>query len=78
MRHERWRHLFSGLLRPILAAGSFFATLVSVVSWSLCLLLALYLGYWQIACVAAGFVFCNLEGTAKLCSQHPDGAPPTE
>ena len=53
--------------RPILAL-SFFATLVSVVLELACLLLALYLGYWQIACVAAGFVLCNLEGTASLCS----------
>jgi O-antigen/teichoic acid export membrane protein len=52
---------------PILAL-SFFTTLVSVVIEIAGLFLALHLGYWQVACFAAGFVLCNLEGTASLCS----------
>lgn len=53
--------------RPILAV-SLLTTVISVALEILALLLALRLGYWQLACFAAGFVLCNFEGTASLCS----------
>ena len=53
--------------RPILAL-SIFTTAISVALEILLLLLALRSGYWQTACLAAGFVLCNFEGTASLCS----------
>jgi len=53
--------------RPILAL-SLFTTAVSCALEVIVLIFALRLGHWQIACLAAGFVLCNLEGTASLCS----------
>jgi len=53
--------------RPIVAL-SVLTTAVSVALEILALLLALRFGYWQVACFAAGFVLCNFEGTASLCS----------
>jgi PST family polysaccharide transporter len=53
--------------RPILAL-SIFTTALSVALELLALLLALRSGHWQMACFAAGFVLCNFEGTASLCS----------
>jgi O-antigen/teichoic acid export membrane protein len=53
--------------RPIIAL-SVFTTAISVVLEILALLLALRFGHWQLACFAAGFVLCNFEGTASLCS----------
>lgn len=56
-----------GETRPILAL-SLLTTVISVALEILALVLALRLGYWQLACFAAGFVLCNFEGTASLCS----------
>ena len=53
--------------RPIIAL-SVFTTAISVALEVLALLLALRFGNWQLACFAAGFVLCNFEGTASLCS----------
>ena len=53
--------------RPIIAL-SVFTTAISVALEVFALLLALRFGYWQLACFAAGFVLCNFEGTASLCS----------
>lgn len=53
--------------RPIIAL-SVFTTSISVALEALALLLALRFGNWQLACFAAGFVLCNFEGTASLCS----------
>jgi PST family polysaccharide transporter len=53
--------------RPILAL-SLFTTVISCVLEIVALIVALQLGHWQAACLAAGFVLCNLEGTASLCS----------
>jgi len=53
--------------RPIIAL-SVFTTAISVAVEVLALLLALRFGNWQLACFAAGFVLCNFEGTASLCS----------
>jgi O-antigen/teichoic acid export membrane protein len=56
-----------GETRPILAL-SLLTTVISVALEILALLLALRFGYWQVASFAAGFVLCNFEGTASLCS----------
>ena len=56
-----------GETRPILAL-SVLTTVISVAVEILALFLALRFGYWQLACFAAGFVLCNFEGTASLCS----------
>ena len=53
--------------RPILAL-SLSTTAISCAIEVIVLIVALRLGHWQIACLAAGFVLCNLEGTASLCS----------
>jgi O-antigen/teichoic acid export membrane protein len=53
--------------RPVLAL-SLFATAVSVLLEFAALGIALYLGHWEAACLAGGFVLCNIEGTASLCS----------
>jgi O-antigen/teichoic acid export membrane protein len=53
--------------RPIIAL-SVFTTAISVSMEVLALLLALRFSNWQLACFAAGFVLCNFEGTASLCS----------
>jgi len=53
--------------RPILAL-SLSTTAISCAIEVIVLIVALRLGHWQITCLAAGFVLCNLEGTASLCS----------
>lgn len=52
---------------PILAL-SLFSTVVSALLTAIALLIALHFGRWQTACLAAGFILCNFEGTASLCS----------
>jgi O-antigen/teichoic acid export membrane protein len=54
-------------VKPILAL-SLFTTIVSALPTIAVLLIALRLGRIEIACLAAGFVLCNMEGTASLCS----------
>lgn len=54
-------------VRPILAL-SLFTTIVSAIPTIAILLIAIRLGRLEMACLAAGFVLCNLEGTAGLCS----------
>lgn len=54
-------------VKPILAL-SLFTTIVSAIPTIVVLLVALRASYYELACLAAGFVLCNLEGTASLCS----------
>jgi polysaccharide transporter, PST family len=56
-----------GEVKPILAL-SLLSTIVSAIPTIAVLLLALRIGRYELACLAAGFVLCNLEGTASLCS----------
>ena len=52
---------------PILAL-SLFTTVASALPTIAVLIIALNTGRIQVACLAAGFVLCNLEGTSSLCS----------
>lgn len=52
---------------PILAL-SLFTTVVSAVPTIGLLIVALNTGHMQLACLTAGFVLCNLEGTSSQCS----------
>jgi O-antigen/teichoic acid export membrane protein len=54
-------------VKPILAL-SLFTTIASAVPTIAALLIALRTGHFELACLAAGFILCNLEGTASLCS----------
>jgi len=52
---------------PILAL-SLFTTLTSVGIEIALLIASVLTGHWAMACIAAGLVLCNFEGTASLCS----------
>lgn len=49
-------------------ALNLFSTMASALLTGLGLLIALQLGHWRTACLAAGFIVCNFEGTANLCA----------
>lgn len=53
--------------RPILALN-LFTTLMSVSVEITLLIVSVLTGHWSMACIAAGLVLCNFEGTASLCS----------
>jgi polysaccharide transporter, PST family len=53
--------------RPILAV-TLLTTVASAVLTISFLLIAWHTGHSALACLAAGFVLCNLEGTSSLCS----------
>ena len=53
--------------QPILAL-SLLTTVAAAVPTTVFLIVALNTGRMQVACLAAGFVLCNLEGTSSLCS----------
>lgn len=54
-------------VRPILAL-SLFTTIASAIPTIVLLLFVSPVAHAQLACLAAGFVLCNLEGTSSLCS----------
>jgi len=54
-------------VRPILAL-SLLTTVVAAIPTILVLIAAWHSGHFVLACLAAGFVLCNLEGTSSLCS----------
>jgi len=54
-------------VHPILAL-SLFTTIASAIPTIVVLIIAVDTGHAQMACLAAGFVLCNLEGTSSLCS----------
>ena len=54
-------------VRPILAL-SLFTTIAAVIPTIAVLAIASRINQLQVACLAAGFVLCNLEGTSSLCS----------
>src|SRR5215475_4479771 len=54
-------------VRPILAL-SLLTTVASALPAIAILLVASPKNHWQLVCLAAGFVLCNLEGTSGLCS----------
>lgn len=54
-------------VHPILAL-SVFTTVASALLTIMVLVGAQRAGYVELACLAAGFVLCNLEGTSSLCS----------
>lgn len=56
-----------GEVRPILSL-TLFTTVASALVTIAFLFIALHGGHQQMACLAAGFVLCNLEGTSSLCS----------
>ena len=49
-------------------ALNLFSTVLSALLTAAGLLIALKLGHWRTACLAAGFIVCNFDGTANLCS----------
>ena len=53
--------------RPILSL-SLLSTVASALVTLAFLWIALRSGHAQLACIAAGFILCNLEGTSSLCS----------
>ena len=53
---------------PGILSLSLFTTIVSLLLTLIGLWIALRLGHWQVACLAAGFIVCNFDGTASLCS----------
>ena len=53
--------------KPILAL-TLFTTLGSAVIATLVLLLAVHSEHMPFACLAAGFILCNFEGTSSLCA----------
>jgi O-antigen/teichoic acid export membrane protein len=54
-------------VRPILAL-SLFTTIAAAIPTIAVLVIASRTNQLQVACLAAGFVLCNLEGTSSLCS----------
>jgi O-antigen/teichoic acid export membrane protein len=53
---------------PSILMVSLLTTFVSVIAEILLLVFAAAYGHWDLACLAAGLVLCNFEGTASLCS----------
>src|ERR1700722_9316814 len=53
---------------PAVLALSLFTTLASVLLEIIVLIAAVMAGHRELACIAAGMVLCNFEGTASLCS----------
>ena len=54
-------------VRPILAL-SLFTTIAAAIPTIAVLVMASRINQLQVACLAAGFVLCNFEGTSSLCS----------
>jgi len=54
-------------VRPILALN-LFTTIAAAIPTIAVLVIASRINQLQVACLAAGFVLCNLEGTSSLCS----------
>jgi len=59
-------------IRPILSL-TLFTTVGAALAAIVALLVALQTGHFPVACVAAGFLLCNFEGTSSLCASIMTG-----
>jgi O-antigen/teichoic acid export membrane protein len=53
---------------PSILMVSLLTTIISVIAEIVLLIVSAATGHWELACLAAGLVLCNFEGTASLCS----------